>query len=107
MSYLNEEVQNEQNERIIRLFKWILYEPGLWYIICTPDDKRITPSGMQALLRKLEGEGFYEIIFMLIMLHREKDFMKSMFFYILTELASDKWKSGHGNEIIRKAIEYL
>ena len=54
-----------------RLLNWIKRYPGWWYLICTPGDEHMDLDMMQQLIRRLEKESFYELIFVLLMVHRD------------------------------------
>lgn len=95
------------DKETVRFLKWTLRNPGLWYLICTPDDKRNTPSNIRTLIEKLAKESFYEVIFVLLMLHRNKKFMESVCFSMLTDIAIGGWQNGQEDKILKKLIEYL
>ena len=47
---------------------------------------------MKMLIERLAKQQFYEIIFVLLMVHRDADFMDSVFKTILLEMILATWK---------------
>ncbi len=76
----------KRDKQIINFLKWIRSYPGWWYLICTPGDEHMTISMMKKLIENLAEKGFYEIIFVLLMVHRNADFMKNVPEIILLEM---------------------
>lgn len=61
----------------------------------------MTPSMMKLLIQRLAKERLYEIIFVLLMVHRNAVFMDNVFKNMLLELILAGWKGeAHGKERI-------
>ena len=97
------------NKQTIRFLKWINKYSGWWYLICTPREEHMTFSMMKMLVKRLSKERFYEIVFVLLMVHRDADFMDIVFKKMLLEmiLASWKGKVKDKDQIIKDIIGLL
>jgi len=81
-----------RDKHTIRFLKWIRVHSGLWYLICTPDEEHMNLGMMKKLVKRLAKEQFYEIIFVLLMVHRNATFMDSVFKMLLLEMILSGWK---------------
>ena len=82
----------KRDKHTIRFLKWVRQYPGWWYLICTPDEKHMTLDMMKMLIQRLAKEQFYEIIFVLLTVHRNAGFMDSIFKTTLLEMVITGWK---------------
>lgn len=82
----------KRDKHTIRFLKWMRQYPGWWYLICTPNDEHMTMSMMKMLIERLAKEQFYEIIFVLLSVHRDADFMDSVFKTMLLEMILYGWQ---------------
>lgn len=89
--------KEKRNRQTIRFLKWIRKYPGWWFLICTPDEGHMNPSMMKMLIKRLAKKQLYEIIFVLLMVHRNADFMDSVLKTLLLELVIAEWE-GKGTE---------
>lgn len=62
---------------------------------------------MIMLIKRLAKEGFYEIIFVLLMVHREDELLQSANKEMLLELMIDEWKMDRQDELVQKLIYYI
>lgn len=78
-------------------------------MICTPDDRRLNMCIMKTLIKNLAGEELYEIIFVLLMVHRNEEFMKDFPDFMLTEMMKTNWagKTKGREGMIRDILEYF
>ena len=76
----------------IRFLNWIKQYPGWWFLICTPGDEHMNLGMMKMLIERLAKEQFYELIFVLLMVHRDAKFMESIFKTMLLEMMLAGWK---------------
>lgn len=99
----------KRDKQTVRFLKWINQYPGWWYLICTPNDEHINMDIMKTVIEHLEKEGFYEIIFVFLMVHRNESFIKRIFEYMLIEILTENWngKVKSGEEIIKDILQYL
>lgn len=88
----NENMETKRNKETVRLLKWIRRYPGWWYLICTPDDEHMNPDMMKMLINRLAKEQFYEMIFVLLTVHRDAEFMDSVFKILLLEMILAGWQ---------------
>ena len=90
----SENIENltKRDKHTIRFLKWIRQYSGWWYLICTPNDEHMNLSMMKMLIERLAKEQFYEIIFVLLMVHRNADFMDNIFKYSLLEMIIAGWQ---------------
>jgi len=82
----------KRDKQTIRFLKWIRQYSGWWYLICTPGEGHMNMDMMKILIGRLAKEQFYEIIFVLMTVHRNADFMDSVFKYMLLEMIPAGWK---------------
>ena len=82
----------KRDKHTIRFLQWIRKHPGLWYLICTPDSEHMNLDMMKKLVEQLAKEQFYEIIFVLLMVHRNEEFMDNIFKTMLLEMILAGWK---------------
>ena len=88
----NTENLTKKDRNTIHFLKWIRQYPGWWYLICTPGEENMNISMMKMLIERLAKEQFYEIIFVLITVHRNAGFMNSVFKHLLLEMILAGWK---------------
>lgn len=99
---------SKRDRETVRFLKWVIRYRGWWELICTPGDEHMNMDMMKMLIGRLTKEGFYEMIFVLLMVHREADFMKSMFDYLIWDMLLMEWqKDEQGKEQIIKNITGL
>lgn len=82
----------KRDKHVIRFLYWVRQYPGWWYLICTPNDEHMNMDMMKMLIDRLAKQQFYEIIFVLLMVHRDADFMDSVFKIMLLEMILAGWK---------------
>ena len=90
----SENIENltKRDKQTIRFLKWIKQYSGRWYLICTPGEEHMNMEMMKMLIKRLEKEQLYEIIFVLLMVHRDADFMDNIFKYSLLEMIIAGWQ---------------
>lgn len=99
--------EKDRTTQTIRFLKWIKKYNGLWQLICEPGNEHMNIQMMQKIIKRLAKEEFYEIIFTLLEIHKNENFLKSTEDGLLKDLIILEWKSGNKNEIINKLVEYL
>lgn len=99
----------KRDKQTVDFLKWIKRYSGWWYLICTPNDEHMNMGIMKSLIKRLEKEQFYEIIFVLLMVHRNEEFMKNISNYLLLEIITENWNGNQMSkkQIIRKIIQLL
>lgn len=83
---------SKRDKHTVRFLEWILKYPGWWFLICTPGDEHMNLEMMKMLIDRLAKEQFYEIIFVLLMVHRNEAFMDPVFKTLLLEMILAGWK---------------
>lgn len=86
------ENRTKRDKQTIRFINWIKTYSGWWYLICTPGDEHMSPDMMKMLIDRLAKEQFYELIFVLLMVHRNAEFMDSVLKTMLLEMILAGWK---------------
>ena len=81
------------HERTTKFLKWIRKYNGLWYLICTPGEEHMNPQMMKKLIEQLSQESLYEIIFVLLMVHRDAPFMEHIADRMLLDTLADNWEN--------------
>ena len=100
----------QKRERLLqtlRFLKWIKRYGGWWKLICEPNNEHISPSRMKSLLEELAKEEFYEIMVVLLYVHKDADFMRSTFEGLLKDMLIAEWRSGRKDELIKKILDFL
>lgn len=98
-------MENKRTDHTLRFLKWIRKHSGLWYLICTPGDEHMNLDMMRQLVRQLYQEGFYEIIFVLLMVHRNSSELLHLTEYLLLNSFIARW--GREKEDIIHEIQAL
>ena len=80
---MNNKIISKRDKHMIRFIEWIIRYPGWLQLICTPNDEKMTVDMMSTLVQSLVEEEFYEIIFVLFMVHRNSKVM------VVNEIFSD------------------
>lgn len=88
----NKKTLTKRDKQTIRFMKWIRKYSGLWFLICTPDQEHMNNTMMKKLITMLAQEQFYEIIFVLLMVHRNARFMESFNGEMLLEMMISNWE---------------
>lgn len=60
-------------------------------LICTPDDKQMTLEKMKMIIQRLAKDQLYELIFVLLTVHRDKNYMYNVWRALLVEMALAGW----------------
>lgn len=97
----------KSDKRVVSFLKWIERYPGWWHLICTPNDENLDLQVMQTIIKKLAEESFYEMIFVLLMVHRNEKFMYHLYQHLLAKVTINKWQTGQKDEIIKDLIDYF
>ncbi len=99
----------KREKQTVHFLKWINLHSGWWYLICTPNTKHMNMETMKSLIEQLEKEQFYEIIFVLLMVHRHENFVENMFNYLLLDILTENWKGNsiNGKQIIKDVLHLL
>ena len=95
-----------ENKRTVKLLKWIQEHPGWWYLICTPNEEYMDNQKMRMLIEQLDKEGFYELIFVLLTVHRQAVYMKGFPEYMLLDRITAAWDTDR-ETIIRSMLDHL
>lgn len=99
----------KRDKQTIRLLKWIKQYPGWWYLICTPDDEHMNIKMMNTLIKHLAQEQLYEIIFVLLMVHRKEKYVKDVSSFMLLDMVTENWGGQRKNreQMIKNILEYF
>lgn len=100
------EKESSRMKQTVKFLRWIKQYSGWWYLICTPNDEHMNPEMMKMLIERLNKAALYELIFVLIMVHRNEPFVDSFIKYMLLDMLIDRWDNDK-EEIIKKFIEHL
>ena len=72
-----------------------------WMVVLDLQPRR-NPSMMKLLIQQLAKESFFEIIFVLLIVHRNEAFVKTTFSLLLLDSISDDWKNGNEEKFIQQ-----
>lgn len=98
--------EQKSSTQTLHFLKWIRKYPGWWYLICTPNDEHMTLDMMRHLLQKLSHEGFYELIFVLLMVHREHPTLSRLSDYLLLDSLIARW-DGERDAVIEEIQQFV
>lgn len=98
--------KNGKPSQTLRLLKWMRKYSGLWYLICTPDEEHMNLDAMKQIVKKLYKEGFYELIFVLLTVHRENPSFSHLTEYLLLDSFIARWDDKR-DDIIREMLDHL
>lgn len=89
-----------------KVLQWIRDYPGWWYLICTPGDERMTLQMFRLLTQKLCQAHLYNLIFVMLMVHREHTALQHLAEYWLMDRLSADWITNK-EEIIQELSALL
>ena len=76
----------------MKFLKWTREYSGWWYLICTPNNGYMNLKIMRHIISQLEKESLYELIFVLLMVHRDAPYMKNFSDCRMLEMMIKRWK---------------
>ncbi|MCI8869424.1 MAG: hypothetical protein HFF39_02595 [Lawsonibacter sp.] len=82
---------DDRTNETLRFLKWIRNYSGWWYLICTPGQEQMNLEMMKMLIERLYREGFYEIIFVLLMVHRNHPALSHLAEYLFLDSCIARW----------------
>lgn len=91
----------ENRKRNKAALKWIREYSGFWQMICTPDDSDMNITTMRKIIKCLEKNEMYEFIFVLLMVHRDKPYVKSILCTMGLNFAMDEIEQKGMGEIAK------
>lgn len=99
----------KRDKQTIRFLKWINKYPGWWQLICTPNDEHMNINMMNMLIKHLAQKQLYEIIFVLLMVHRKEKYVKDISNSMLLDMVSENWggKRKDRKQIIKNILKYF
>lgn len=100
---------SKRDRQTIRFLKWIRRYPGWWYLICTPNDEHMNINMMNTLINNLMQEQLYEIIFVLLMVHRDSLYVKSVSNQMLLDMILANWggKRKNREQMMKYILKYF
>lgn len=84
-------MKNKRTAQTLRFLRWIREHGGLWYLICTPNEEHMNLDMMRQLIGRLYQEGFYEIIFVLLMVHRDNPILSHVWEHLFLDSLIARW----------------
>lgn len=99
----------KRDKQTIQFLKWINKYPGWWQLICTPDDEHMNIKMMDMLIRHLAQEQLYEIIFVLLMVHRNEMYVKDALNSMLLDMITENWggKKKDRKQMIKDILKHF
>ncbi|MCI8753042.1 MAG: hypothetical protein HFH66_17190 [Lachnospiraceae bacterium] len=99
----------KRDKQTIQFLKWINKYPGWWQLICTPDDEHMNIKMMDMLIRHLAQEQLYEIIFVLLMVHRNEMYVKDALNSMLLDMMTENWggKKKDRKQMIKDILKHF
>lgn len=75
-----------------KVLQWIRDYPGLWYLVCTPGAEEVNLQMLKFLFQKFCQAHLYDLIFVMLMVHREHPALKKITEYWLIDRLSATWE---------------
>lgn len=99
----------KRDQQTIRFLKWTKNYSRWWYLICTPNDEHMNPEMMRMLIKHLAKEQLYEMIFVLLMVHRKEQYVKDISSLISLDLIIKNWggKRKDREQIVKGFLSYF
>lgn len=90
-----------------KVLQWIRDYPGWWYLICTPGTEEMSLQMLRLLVQKLCNAHLYELVFVMLMVHREHPALKKISEYWLADRLSATWEKDKDSimEELRNLLE--
>ncbi len=102
-------IMTNREKQAARVLRWTRKYPGWWYLVCTPDDGHMNMVMMSRLISHLAKHQLYELIMVLLMVHRNTDYVRCACRHVVFEMVADNWNGNIvGKEwLIRKILRQL
>ena len=84
--------KKHRTDHTTRLLRWICEYGGLWYLICTPGDDHVDLDMLRHLVEKLHEADLDELIFVLLMVHRDHPALRQIPEYLPLRELSVRWQ---------------
>ncbi|MCI8507113.1 MAG: hypothetical protein HFJ06_00920 [Lachnospiraceae bacterium] len=99
----------KRDKQTAHFLKWITCYPGWWDMICTPNDEYMDRSMMHLLIKRLEQERLYEMIFVLLNVHRNASFMEGFFDYMSYNIIAENLSGSLKNreQVIKDILKFF
>ena len=83
----------KRDQQVIHFLKWVRRYPGFWKAICTPENEEhpMDLKKMQMLVGKLRQEGLYEMIYVLLTVHRKEPYLDEIARAMLLDTLIQCW----------------
>lgn len=85
---------------------WAKKNKESWEIICTPSDERLTPERMKRIIEQLWGNSLYDIIFIMLTVHRNAPFVSELLSNLINYMSVALW-DGDSDGIIKRIVNCL
>lgn len=99
----------KRDKQTIQFLKWINKYLGWWQLICTPNDEHMNIKMMDMLIKHLAQEQLYEIIFVLLMVHRNEMYVKDALNSMLLDMMTENWggKKKDRKQMIKDILKHF
>ena len=97
------------DKQAMRVLRWIRKYPGWWHLICTPDDEHMNMVMMSRLIIHLEKHKLYELIMILLMVHRNTNYVRCACRHVALEMVTENWNGNvmRKEQMIRGILQQL
>ncbi len=97
---------NNGKEYTAEVLKWINNYREYWRRICTPNDDLMTEDIMKRLIKILWDQSLYDIILVMITVHRNTPFVSDLLIDMSNYMISTRWKN-ESEALLNRMINYL
>lgn len=100
------EAMYEEKKRARDVLNWSRANRTYWRIMCTPNDEQMTPDMMKKIIINLQENSLYELIFVMLTVHRKTPFVNDILADITNYMMYRRWNK-ENDGIINRITKFL
>lgn len=97
----------DKNAKLLRLIDWIDQYPGFWQMACDPNNEHMNMSKMRTIVGLLAQAKLYEVIVVVLAVHKNQGFIESLKQEMLLEMAKKQIKDDNKDKMIKFILDKL
>lgn len=97
----------KKNAKLLRLIDWIDQYPGFWQMACDPENEHMSASKMRTIIELLAQAGLYDVIVVVLAVHKNQGFIKSLNQEMLLNMAKKQVKDDNKDKMIKFILDRL
>lgn len=87
-------------KQLVRLLVWIDRYPGFWKLISDPHCGYMDMDKMRKMVRMLADAGLYDVIFFMLEVHKERNFVRNIYEDASLKMLTGMIKKGRTDKVI-------